>query len=216
MRVASVLPVNYLDRWSDLARWAVRSRHGAAARFSIMFSLTLRWAPVADRAHIQLLRPRVWRVVAPTGDETQRVALFDDNLMEELLDTVEATTGLSSPVYPRTPCGSQAVDIWAHSMASRRGHRGCKNFAAMSDRFGIALNTWSPLEIYVASLSTFRASFDWEQEPGDTLLSRQLGSHPRHAYYALHWIETPPGLRSVGSLRVHGGETIFVAPAPPC
>ena len=120
MRAPSSLPEDYLRRWCDLARWAVDSRHGAAARFAIMFALTLRWSPVADRHHIRYERERVWRVVAPKGVETQRVSLFGDELMRALLDTVDATAELHAPVFPRTPCGSRSADSWAHSMASRK------------------------------------------------------------------------------------------------
>ena len=210
MRAPSVLPVDYLDRWSDLARWAVATKHGAAARFAIMFSLTLRWTPVADREHISYVRPRVWCVVAPKGVETQRVSLFEDQLMNDLLVTVEVTANFPFSVFPRTPCGSQSADVWAHSMASRKQDHGRKNFAALSDKFGVALNTWSPLEIYVASLSVFRASFEWMRVHEDTLLSNQLGSHPRRVHYALHWLEVPQGMPKIGALRVEDAETLFI------
>jgi hypothetical protein len=213
MRAPSVLPDDYLRRWCGLAQWAVETRHGAAARFAIMYALALRCSPSAESKHIRRVRPRVWHVSAPRGVETQRLSLFDDALMTQLLDTVDATAGMHCPVFPRTPCGSQAADVWAHSMASRKQDHGRKNFAALSERFGVSLNTWSPLEIYIAGLSSFRACFQWEREHEDRLLSNQLGSHPRRAYYALSWLQLPRGMKRLGKLSIlttgQGDETLF-------
>jgi hypothetical protein len=209
MRAPSSLPDDYLARWCDLAQWAVETQHGAAARFAIMYALSLRCTPSADSQHIAYVRPRVWQVSAPKDIQTQRVSLFDDELMRKLLDTVDATAGLHCPVFARTPCGSQSADVWAHSMASRKQDDGRKNFAALSERFGVSLNTWSPLEIYVASLSSFRACFQWSREHEERLLSNQLGSHPRRAYYALSWIDLPRDMQKLGTLSIQGDETLF-------
>ena len=46
------LPDDYLQRWYDLAEWSIKHQHGPAARYSLMFALTLRRSVLADRAHI--------------------------------------------------------------------------------------------------------------------------------------------------------------------
>ena len=213
MRAPSSLPEDYLAKWHDLAQWAVDSQHGAAARFAVMYALALRCTPSADSRHIKFVRPRVWEVSAPRDVHTQRVSLFDDELMTGLLATIDATVGLRCPVFPRVPCGSQAVDVWAHSMASRKQAHARKNFAALSERFGVALNTWSPLEIYIAGLSTFRACFHWDRTQEERLLANQLGSHPRRVYYALSWIDFPRDMRKLGVLSIVEGETLFTTEA---
>ena len=213
MRAPSSLPSDYLARWQALAHWVVDSQHGAAARFAVMYALALRCTPSADSHHIKYIRPRVWEVSAPKDIRSQRVSLFDDELMTKLLATIDATAGLRCPVFPRTPCGSQSADVWAHSMASRKQDHGRKNFAALSDRFGVALNTWSPLEIYIAGLSTFRACFRWDRAHEERLLSNQLDSHPRRVYYALSWIDLPPNMQKLGTLSIQDDETLFTAEA---
>ena len=86
------------------------------------------------------------------------------------------------------------------------------DFAALSEQFGVALNTWSPLEIYIAGLSTFRACFHWDRTQEERLLANQLGSHPRRVYYALSWIDLPRDMRKLGALSIlEGGETLFTA-----
>ena len=213
MRAPSTLPSDYLAKWRNLAEWAVEQQHGAACRFSVMYALALRCTPSADSHHIKYIRPRVWEVSAPRDVHTQRVSLFDDELMTRLLATIDATSGLHCPVFPRTPCGSQAADVWAHSMASRKQDHARKNFAALSERFGVALNTWSPLEIYIAGLSTFRACFHWDRTQEERLLANQLGSHPRRVYYALSWIDFPRDMRKLGVLSIVEGETLFTTEA---
>ncbi len=211
MRAPSALPQDYLARWRELAQWALRAKHGAACRFAVMYALTLRCSASADNQHITYLRPRVWRVAAPRDVHTQRVSLFDDELMTRLLSNIDATAGLHCPVFPRAPCGSQSADVWAHSMASRKQDHARKNFAALSERFGVALNTWSPLEIYIAGLSTFRASFQWDRAHEERLLSNQLGSHPRRCYYALSWIDLPRDMLKLGQLSIQGEDTSYTA-----
>ena len=133
--------------------------------------------------------------------------------MTGLLATIDATAGLRCPVFPRVPCGSQAADVWAHSMASRKQDHARKNFAALSERFGVALNTWSPLEIYIAGLSTFRACFHWDRTQEERLLANQLGSHPRRVYYALSWIDLSRDMRKFGVLSIVEGDTLFTTEA---
>ena len=211
MRAPSIVPSDYLARWQALAQWAVETRHGAACRFAVMYALAMRGTTSADSLHINYVRPRVWHVAAPKDVLSQRVSLFEDNLMRSLLTTIDATAGLHCPVFPRVPCGSQAADVWAHSMSSRKQDLAKKNFAALSERFGVALNTWSPLEIYIAGLSTFRACFQCNREHEEKLLSNQLGSHPRRMYYALSWVDLPRDMRKLGTLSTEGGETLLIA-----
>ena len=211
MRAPSTVPSDYLARWQALAQWAVEARHGAACRFAVMYALALRCAPSADSQHIKYVRPRVWHVAAPKGVQSQRVSLFVDDLMAMLLATIDVTAGLHCPVFPRVPCGSQSADVWAHSMASRKQDLARKNFAALSERFGVALNTWSPLEIYIAGISTFRACFHWGRTQEERLLANQLGSHPRRAYYALSWIDHTRDMRKLGTISIEDGETLFAA-----
>ena len=210
MRAPSTVPSDYLARWQALAQWAVEARHGAACRFAVMYALAMRGTTSADSLHINYVRPRVWHVAAPKDVQSQRVSLFEDNLMRSLLTTIDATAGLHCPVFPRVPCGSQAADVWAHSMASRKQDLAKKNFAALSERFGIALNTWSPLEIYIAGLSTFRACFHWDR------------THEGRDYRPTSWVLihgeciTPfPGLHShevcgrlLGELSIEDGDTL--------
>ena len=211
MRAPSTLPSDYLAKWRNLAEWAVEQQHGAACRFSVMYALALRCTPSADSHHIKYIRPRVWEVSAPRDVHTQRVSLFDDELMTGLLATIDATAGLRCPVFPRVPCGSQAADVWAHSMASRKQDHARKNFAALSERFGVALNTWSPQEIYIAGLGSFRACFQWNRAHEERLLSNQLGSHPRRCDYALSWIDLPRDMQKLGRLAIEGDQTLFTA-----
>lgn len=214
MRAPSSLPSDYLARWQALAQWAIEQQHGAACRFAVMYALALRCTPGADSQHITYVRPRVWCVAAPKGVQSQRVSLFDDDLMTSLLATIDATAGLHSPVFPRVPCGSQAAEIWAHSMASRKQDFARKNFAALSERFGVALSKWSPLDIYTAGLSTFRVCFHWHRTQEERLLANQLGAHPRRVYYALSWIDFPQGMQKLGELSLdEAGETLFSAAA---
>ena len=98
-------------------------------------------------------------------------------------------------------------------MASRKQDHARKKFAALSEHFGIALNTWSPLEIYIASLSCFRACFQWDRTHEERLLSNQLGSHPRRVYYALSWIDPPRDMQKLGTLSILDDDTLFTAEA---
>ena len=99
-------------------------------------------------------------------------------------------------------------------MASRKQDLARKNFAALSERFGVALSTWSPLEIYIAGLSTFRACFRWRRTQEERLLANQSGAHPRRVYYALSWIDFPQGMQKLGELSLdEAGETLFSAAA---
>ena len=203
---------SYHSNWCELAGWAVASKHGAAARFAIMYSFSMRWPSVADGDHIKYVRPRVWKVTMPCGAETQRASLFEDPLVEMLLDTVGHTAELSTPVFPQLPCGSRHSEVWAHSYASRRCYRGVKNFAALCRRFGVDASVkWSPLDIYAVSMSVYRAMFTWRLEDEEELLCRQLGTRSGcRAHNSLRWFKCPVNAAlHEGALRSDGEKTVF-------
>ena len=174
-RAAGVeLDADYHDRWNKLATWAVNSDHGAAARFAIMFALSLRWPSVADGSRVTRIRARVWQVVMPCSASTQRVALFEDDLVIALLSTVQKTKSFPAPVFPKVPCGSCDSEVWAHSCASRKYHRGEKNFAALCGKVDIGAAE-RPLDIYAISIQCFYSVFTWSAED-DGLMTKQLGT----------------------------------------
>ena len=133
-RAPCVLPEDYLQRWINLAEWSVKHEHGPGARYALMFALTLRRSVLADRAHLTYVSPRVWEVKDRICT-TQRVALFEDNLMKKLLDLVDATSDFPTPLFPNCACGSGNVDDWAHGLASRKLYRGHTNYQALSVEF---------------------------------------------------------------------------------
>lgn len=207
------LEADYYTNWLELATFAIESNHGAAARFAIMFALSLKWPTVADGEHIEYVRPRVWLVGMPCGAKTQRASLFEDSLLEALLNTVARTAELPIPVFPRLPCGSRDSEVWAHSYASRKHHRDEKNFVALCRKFAVAAGeAWSPLDIYAASICIFDAMFTWSAVDEDAMLSRQLGTKSAaRAHYSLHWFKcsTATALH-VGELRSDCHETTFI------
>ena len=99
--IRAPLPSDYFSRWSKLANWAVEQGHGAAAKFALMFSLALRWPTVADEEHIAWHRSRVWPVTIPNGACSERISLFDDDLMGSLLETIAKTRGCPIPVFSK-------------------------------------------------------------------------------------------------------------------
>ena len=208
-RAAGVeLDADYHDRWIKLATWAVNSDHGAAARFAIMFALSLRWPSFADGSHVTRVRARVWQVVMPCGASTQRVALFEDDLVIALLSTVQKTKSFPAPVFPKVPCGSYESEVWAHSCASRKYHRGEKNFAALCRRFNIAA-TDRPLDIYAVSVRCFYAMFTWSVEDEDELMAKQFGTKSSYrAHYSLRRFASA-ACEHLGDLRSEGGDTFF-------
>ena len=207
---------SYHSNWRELAGWAIASSHGAAARFAIMFAFSLRWPSVADGEHVKYVRPRVWKVTMPCGAETQRVSLFEDALVEELLDSIRRTAEMPIHVFPKLPCGSRRSEDWAHSYASRNQYRGVKNFVALCRRFDVDANTkWSPLDIYAASMSVFRAMFAWQAGDEDELLCKQLGTKSGcRAHNSLRWFKCPViAALHEGALRSEGQETICTSEA---
>ena len=150
----------------------------------------------------------------PCGAETQRASLFEETLVEKLLDTILRTGEISIPVFPQVPCGSRHSEVWAYSYASRKCNRGVKNFAALCRRFGVDANAkWAPLDIYAASMSVFCAMFTWQVEDEDELLCKQLGTRSGcRAHNSLRWFTCPVSAAlHEGALRSEDGKTIFTS-----
>ena len=146
-RVPCVLPTDYHKRWLELAEWSCRHQHGPASRYAIMYALTLRRSVLADRTHITYMSHRVWEVKDRLAT-SPRVALFDDKLVERLLDNIDNTADFPTPLFSNCACGSHRTDDWAHGLASRKLYRGHTNFQALSATFNIAAGPqWTPLEI---------------------------------------------------------------------
>ena len=162
-----------LQRWEGLATWAADAEHGAAAALALMFALCLQRPLTANGKCVQHVGHRIWRVTTPYGTQTQKVSLFNDELTQALIKTVDVTKELTSPVYPRTPCGSRDVDVWSHSYASRKGHRGLKNFAALCSDWGVPAR--SPMDIYQTSMGVFLRMFALRGKDKRVLVARQLG-----------------------------------------
>ena len=189
-RIPFVLPEDYIQRWLDLAEWSVQHQHGPAARYALMFALTLRRSALADRAHVTYVSPRVWEVKDRLLT-SQRVALFEDSLMNRLLDIVDATADFPTPLFPNCACGSNRTDEWAHGLASRKLYRGHTNFQALSVAFKVdAGPKWTPLELYLVSLCVFRAMFKVMPHDECRALMNQLGlTTPRNVFCHSHWFQ---------------------------
>ena len=195
-----------LARWVEVGNWSVEEQHGAAAKLVLMFALSLQRPTSAHSSRIQYKRPCVWVVSTPYGTITQRVSLLDDNLVWDLLNTIDATEECLTPVFPKTPCGSRGFDVWAHAMASRKGHRGMKNFVALLTYFDLpALK--SPSETYQLSLSCFTNCFKIDDGDRRTLLASQQGCKRTPPALRLYW---QPQSHHVGELSLEGQETYFV------
>ena len=193
-----------ISRWSSAAVWAIKAEHGASAAFCLMFALCLQRPPFAHARCVSHVRPRVWQVTTSYGTSTQKVSLFEDDVIESLLKAVGDTEGVDAPVYPKTPCRSKDADVWAHSYASRRHHRGLKNFAAFVSDFG--LDVQSPMDIYKIGLHTFWQAFRIREIYSKELLSSQLGRPSRPPW-------APPVATHtccLGELIIKDGNTIFI------
>ena len=200
-----------LARWDTLGRWAVKGQHGVAAKLTVMFALSLQRPTSAHATSIQYLRPRVWVVSTPYGASTQRAALLDDELVGELLTTIGATEGCPTPVFPKTPCGSTDIDGWVHAMASRRGHRGMKNFVALLVDFSLpALK--SPFEIYRLSMFCFTCCFTINDRDRRALLASQQGCKRAPPAPHLYWLPQTI-VEPFGELSIEGRDTLFMKAA---
>ena len=213
-RAPCTLPNDYHKRWLELAEWSCKHQHGPASRYAIMYALTLRRSVLADRAHITYISPRVWEVKDRLVT-SQRIALFDDKLVELLLDNIDNTADFPTPLFPNCACGSHRTDDWAHGLASRRLYRGHTNFQALSSEFNIAAGPqWTPLEIYLVSLCILRNSITFAPHDDCTMLMHQLGVKlPKNVFLHAHWFRME-GLTLVGTAAIKaslggGGQTTF-------
>ena len=194
-----------IKRWLSAASWAIEAQHGAAATFCLMFALCLQRPSFAHARSVARLRPRIWQVTTPDGTSTQKVSLFEDSVIESLLKVIGDTEGLDAPVYPKTPCRSDYADVWASSFASRRQHRGRKNFAAFVADHGLA-NMRSAMDVYKTGLQAFWSVFFIREVDSKALLANQLGRQR-----APPW--SPPALDHNcchGELSIIDGKTIFI------
>ena len=163
-----------VTRWLAAATWAIEAQHGACAAFCLMFALCLQRPSFANARCVTYMRPRVWRVTTSYGTSTQKVSLFEDGAIESILMVICDTDNSEAPVYPKIPCRSTDADVWAHSFASRRHHRGKKNFAAFVSDFGIG-PLQSPMDVYKRGLGTFWSAFLIRDADSSELLASQLG-----------------------------------------
>ena len=93
-----------------------------------------------------------------------------------LLSAVQGTKALPTPTFPFTPCGSDRVDVWCHSCASRKHFRGQSNFQALSKQFALGVGEqWAPNEIYTVAAAVFRSRFRLEPSRACGILAAQLG-----------------------------------------
>ena len=198
-----------IKRWSSAASWAIEARHGACATFCMMFALCLQRPSFANGRCVEHVAPRIWKVTTTYGTSTQKVSLFEDDAIESLLKVIGDTEGLPFPVYPKTPCRSNEADVWAHSYASRRHHRGVKNFAAFVADFG--LDVQSPMDIYKIGLHTYWQAFRIREVESEELLASQLGRPSRPPW-------APPVATHncyIGELSIRDGNTIFIKTEAP-
>ena len=194
-----------IRRWLSAASWAVDNHHGAAAAFCLMFALCLQRPSFANSRCVEYVRPRIWQVTTSYGTSTQKVSLFEDSVIESLLKVIGDTEGLDAPVYPKSPCRSNDADVWASSFASRRQHRGRKNFAAFVADHGLG-NMRSAMDVYKTGLQAFWGVFFIREVDSKALLASQLGRQR-----APPW--SPPALDHNcchGELSIIDGHTIFI------
>ena len=104
-----ILPNDYSQSWLTLAEWSINYLHGPAARYSLMFALSLRRSVLADWNRITYVSPRVWEVKDRLRT-SQRLSLFDDGVVRRLLDLVDATADSPTPLFPKCACGSHRTD----------------------------------------------------------------------------------------------------------
>ena len=205
----STLPDNYFENWISLAHWSIMNKHGPGASYAIMFALALRWSCAIES--ISYIQPRIWSVTTPKQITTNRVTLFSDELMNQLLQVIRMTSGLKHKVFPQTPCGSKCVDVWSHTKASRKtSHHPKTNFATLIDYFELSLSKLNPTRIADVSLSLFYSSFDWEKSDEETLIRNQLATHPKQAYFAIHKIGPLEAIKKIGRLYIHDGLPYFI------
>ena len=176
------LPEDYHSRWEALAKHGLEHQHGQLCRLALMYALTLRRGAAAEEAQVRHLRPCVWEAEGSRKHRSERVALFEDNLVQDLLHMVEQTKDYPRPNYPRVACGSALPEVWCHALASRKAClpqcRGLTNFEAVVNHFH--LSPWergklAPNEIYLVAAGAFKARFTFSYADAALVLSSQLG-----------------------------------------
>ena len=205
MTASSAHAMACIKRWLSAASWAIVAQHGAAATFCLMFALCLQRPSFANGRCVVHVRPRIWRVTTAYGTSTQKVSLFEDDVIGSLLKVIGDTESLDAPVYPKTPCRSKDSDVWAHSFASRRHHRGKKNFAAFVSDFNLG-PLHSPMVVYKIGLDTFWSAFLIRVVDSQGLLASQLGRQRSP------WSPPVEALNGHehGELRIADGNTFFI------
>ena len=119
-------------------------------------------------------------------------------------------------MFPKTACGSQTVDTWAHGLACRRSYRGHTIFQALTKRFDLEAGPqWTPLEIFLVSLCVFRHAFALSPDSYSQLIMNQLGIKTKKnaLYHTLWFTGTQP---RVGTVALQSGlETVVTMEAGP-
>ena len=170
------LPQDYHSRWEALAQYGLEHQHGQLCRLALMYALTLRRGAAAEESQVRFIRPRVWEAEGSRKHRSERVALFDDDLVRALLRMVEQTKDLSNPNFPKVACGSSYVEVWCHSLAARKLYRGKTNFEAVSDHFDLSVGfKLVPNEIHLVAAGVFKAHFAYDASDAACVLSTQLG-----------------------------------------
>ena len=169
------LPQDYHARWETLARHGLQYQHGQLCRLALMYALTLRRGAAAEEAEVRFVGPRVWEAEGSRKHRSERVALFEDDLVRDLLQMVEITSDFPKSSFPKVACGSSLVEVWCHSLASRKPYRGKTNFEAVCQHFHLHADALTPNSIYLAAAAVFRGLFAIDPSEVVCVLSAQLG-----------------------------------------
>ena len=200
----ALMPSDMHNRWECLAQYGLEKQHGQACRLSLMYALTLRRAAAAETSQVRHVRPRVWEAEGSRKHRSERVALFSDDVVHALLHMIELTKDFPRPNFPVAPCGSSSVDVWCHSLASRKQYRGKTNFEALSEQFLLRPSTdggqWAPNAIYMVAAAVFRCRFAYDPLEAPHILTEQLGLKTfKTALYVsqIFSVEASPGMGRV-------------------
>ena len=103
--------------------------------------------------------------------------MFSDDVVRSLLNVVEGTKDFTNPNYPVAPSGSSTVEVWCHSLASRKQYKGKTNFEALSEQFLLspAHGKWTPNVIHLAAVAVFRNQVLYKAGDSARILADQLG-----------------------------------------
>ena len=171
------LPADYHSRWEQLAQYGIDTQHGQICRLALMYALTLRRGAAADA--VQFVRPRVWDAEGSRTHRSERVSMLSDAIVHSLLRVIEITKDFPKPNFPVVPCGSSSIDVWCHSLASRKQYKGQTNFETVSEQFFFrpcgAESRWAPNAIYMVAATVFRNRFAHDPSEAPRILAAQLG-----------------------------------------